>query len=54
MRAVAYRTLEVARIPNAKATEEDRKMADFDFIIIGAGAASFAAATKASELGIKT
>lgn len=29
-------------------------MADFDFIIIGAGAAGFAAATKASELGVKT
>ncbi len=26
----------------------------YDFIIIGAGAAAFAAATKASELGIKT
>ena len=26
----------------------------YDFIIIGAGAAAFAATTKASELGVKT
>jgi mercuric reductase len=29
-------------------------MADYDFIIIGAAAAAFAAATKASELGLRT
>jgi mercuric reductase len=29
-------------------------MADYDFIIIGGGAAAFAAATKASDLGVKT
>src|SRR3989337_2456109 len=29
-------------------------MADFDYIIIGGGAAAFAAATKASDLGVRT
>ena len=29
-------------------------MPDYDFIIIGGGAAAFAAATKASALGLKT
>ena len=28
-------------------------MADYDFIIIGGGAAAFAAATRASDLGVK-